>query len=124
NVAILNWSPTIRGLLKRKRKSVGKKDEEEDGRRAIVVDEGVTALIFSYAKDMEFFQSVDKVPSELLNMIKIFVRGYEVEKCSPALWNHAIIEGYKVFRDVKEHLEGTVKIDTVERKISFEPRKR
>lgn len=121
NVAILHWSPTMRGLLKRKRKSDKKMDEAQDSGRAIVVDEGVNALIFSYAKEYEYFENMKKVPSELLKLIKLYVKGYEVERCPLSLWNHSILEGYKIFRQVKKHKQGTLIIDTVKRTISFKP---
>ena len=50
-VAVLGWSPVIRKLLKRKRKSVSQVDEVQDGGRAQVLDEGVAALVFDYAKE-------------------------------------------------------------------------
>ena len=43
--AILHWSPTFRSLIKHKRKSEPKIDENEDGGRAIVVEEGLSAWI-------------------------------------------------------------------------------
>jgi len=48
-VALLGWSPVVRALLKRKRKSDKETDEVEDGGRAIVTDEALAALVFSYA---------------------------------------------------------------------------
>jgi hypothetical protein len=45
----LGWSPVARSWLKRKRKSDLDVDENEDGRRAIVVEEGIAALAFDYA---------------------------------------------------------------------------
>lgn len=44
--AVLHWSPVIRALIKHKRKSKPKYDEEQDSGRAIVVEEGLTAWIF------------------------------------------------------------------------------
>ena len=56
HAAILHWSPTFRALIKQKRKSDPKFDEAEDGGRAIVVEEGLTAWIFSRAKHLNFFE--------------------------------------------------------------------
>ncbi len=39
-VAVLGWSPVIRALLRRKRKSDPKLDDAEDGARAILIEEG------------------------------------------------------------------------------------
>ena len=49
--AALGWSPVVRKLLGRKRRSNPKIDEVEDGGRAIATEEGVSALVFAYARD-------------------------------------------------------------------------
>lgn len=59
--AILHWSPVIRALIKHKRKSQSKYDEEQDSGRAIVVEEGLTAWIFSRAKELNYFENQEKV---------------------------------------------------------------
>ena len=59
NAAILHWSPVFRALIRQKRKSDPKIDEVEDGGRATVVEEGLTAWIFSYAKGLNFFEGHD-----------------------------------------------------------------
>ena len=48
--SVLGWSPTMRALMRRKRKSDPKVDEVEDGGRAIVIEEGISAMVFSYAE--------------------------------------------------------------------------
>ena len=40
--SVLGWSPTMRALMRRKRKSDPKVDEVEDGGRAIVIEEGIS----------------------------------------------------------------------------------
>jgi NTP pyrophosphatase (non-canonical NTP hydrolase) len=55
HAAILHWSPTMRSLIRQKRKSDNTVDEAQDGGRAIVVEEGLTAWIFSRAKELQFF---------------------------------------------------------------------
>ena len=52
NAAILHWSPTFRALIRHKRKSDPNLDDNQDGGRAIVIEEGLTAYIFSYAKEL------------------------------------------------------------------------
>ena len=48
----LGWSPVVRTLLRCKRKSNTKKDEGQDGARAVILDEAVAAIVFSRAKQM------------------------------------------------------------------------
>ncbi|HYO60509.1 MAG TPA: nucleotide pyrophosphohydrolase, partial [Actinomycetota bacterium] len=43
NAAVLGWSPLLRSLLKRKRKSSATIDRVEDGARAIFLEEGIVA---------------------------------------------------------------------------------
>ena len=58
--SILGWSPTMRALMRRKRKSVPTVDEVEDGGRAIVIEEGISALVFSYAERRNFSGRVQR----------------------------------------------------------------
>lgn len=55
HAAVLGWSPTTRALLKIKRKSKPAIDENEDGARANLIEEGLTTWIFETAKRHNFF---------------------------------------------------------------------
>ncbi|ATM00080.1 MULTISPECIES: nucleoside triphosphate pyrophosphohydrolase family protein [Aeromonas] len=120
-VAILHWSPVIRALIKHKRKSNPKCDEEQDSGRAIVVEEGLTAWIFSRAKELNFFENQEKVSLGILKTISEFVSGYEVEKCPLKLWEKAILDGYAVFRQLKENQGGWIIGNRIERTIKYMP---
>ena len=119
HAAILHWSPTFRALIKQKRKSDPKIDEAQDGGRAIVVEEGLTAWLFSYSKNLEYFTDHDSVSFEVLKTIQNFVKGYEVAECPLKLWEKAIIQGYSVFRKVKENGGGIVLGNRDKRTISY-----
>lgn len=121
NAAILHWSPTFRALIKRKRKSRPEIDEAQDSGRAIVVEEGLSAWIYSCAKDLDFFNSQTGVSFDLLKTISQFVRGYEVESCPLKLWEDCILQGYEVFRKVRHNQGGVVVGNRVERRISYKP---
>ena len=123
NAAILHWSPTFRALIKHKRKSNSKVDEAQDSGRAIVVDEGVVAFVFSYAKPLDFFEGHDGVSFGLLKAVQNFVRGYEVDQCPLNLWEKAILQGYEVFRQVKQNGGGVVVGNRAERTIKYKPQK-
>ena len=118
---ILHWSPIFRGLIKQKRKSRPEIDEAQDGGRARVVEEGLSAWIFSRAKNQDFFEGQDSLSFDLLKVVQEFVRGYEVEKCPLSLWEYAILEGYKVFREVRKNEEGMVVGDRRTRTIKYKP---
>lgn len=117
--AILGWSPTIRALLKYKRKTNPKVDDAEDGFRAILIEEGISTLIFQRAARLDFFKSIDSLDYPLLKLIPEFVHGYEVEKCPLWQWEKAILDGFAVFRKLRLHRRGIVTADLKKRSISF-----
>ena len=119
NAAILHWSPVMRALIRHKRKSNPKFDEEQDSGRAIVVEEGVIAWIFARSKELNFFENQEKVSLEILKTIGEFVSGYEVEKCPLKLWEKAILEGYAVFRQLKANQGGWIIGNREQRTIKY-----
>ena len=120
HAAVLHWSPTFRALIKQKRKSDQEVDETQDGGRAIVVEEGLTAWIFSRAKELKFFEGQTSVSFDLLKAVQQFVRGYEVEACPLKLWECAILHGYEVFRQVRDNNGGIVIGDRDTRTITYQ----
>ncbi|WP_443478354.1 nucleoside triphosphate pyrophosphohydrolase family protein [Novosphingobium aerophilum] len=121
HAAILHWSPVVRALVKQKRKSRKEFDEEQDCGRAIVVEEGLTAWIFARAKDLNFFEDQHQISFGVLKTIGEFVSGYEVSSCPPKLWEKAILDGYKVFRQMRAAQGGWIVGDRDARTIHFEP---
>jgi len=118
-MAILGWSPTIRALLKVKRKTKPQVDDAEDGFRAILIEEGISTLIFQRAARLDCFKSIDSLDYPLLKLIPEFVHGYEVEKCPLWQWEKAILDGFTVFRKLRLHRRGIVIADLKKRSISF-----
>jgi len=121
NAAILHWSPTFRALIKHKRKSRPEVDEAQDSGRAIVIDEGLSAYIFSHAKSVNFFKDQTSVSFDLLKAVRNFVRGYEVEQCPLNLWENAILQGYEVFRQMHRNNGGIVIGNRKERTLRYKP---
>jgi len=119
HAAILHWSPVFRALIKQKRKSDPQYDETEDGGRAIVVEEGLTAWIFSQAKHLGFFIGNDKLSFDLLKSVEKFVAGYEVARCPLSLWERAILQGYAAFRKLRENDGGLIVGDRSSRSLEF-----
>jgi NTP pyrophosphatase (non-canonical NTP hydrolase) len=121
NAAVLHWSPVMRALIKHKRKSNSKTDEEQDGGRATVVEEGVTAWLFSRAKALNFYEGKDRVSLGILKTIQEFVTGYEVERCQLKLWESSILQGFAVFRQVQAARGGWIVGDRTTRTLRYEP---
>lgn len=118
-VAVLGWSPVIRSLLRLKRKSNKAVDEAQDGARAILIEEGIAALVFSEAKRQDFFAGVarGKLSFDLLKTIRSFVKGYEVEDVPLWLWEEAILQGFEAFRFLQERRAARVTISFSERRL-------
>jgi NTP pyrophosphatase (non-canonical NTP hydrolase) len=119
HAAVLGWSPVFRWMLKAKRKEDVTVDRVEDGARAIALEEGLTAFIFSEAAQRGFFAATDRVDWELLKTIRGMVVNLEVGDQPPNAWRRAILQGYEVWRYLREHGGGTVQGDLDARLIRF-----
>lgn len=121
-VAHLGWSPVIRALLKVKRKSDPHKDENDDGARAIIIEEGIATWIFNDAKPRKFFADVPegRLDYRLLKQVHSMVRGYEAERCPLWQWERAILDGFNVFRQLLDKQTGTVKVDMEAHTLTFD----
>ena len=118
--AFLGWSPNMRRLLAVKRKSIPIVDEVQDGARAVLIEEGIATWIFNHAEKLALFENVTSLDYGLLKSVRQFVSGYESEACPLWMWETAILEGYKVFRLVKDHRGGRITADLNQHTLSFE----
>ena len=119
-VAVLGWSPVIRSLMNRKRKSNPTIDEVEDGARAANLEEALTALIYEHAREVEFFKDeTTAIPFELLKLVERLTRGLEVHKATYELWNRAILTGYAAWREVVASRKGFLRCNMERRELTF-----
>jgi len=102
-VAVLGGRRVFQKILKKKRKSKPKVDEVQDGGRAQVIDEAIVAAVYEYADRHGFLEGATRVDWELLRSIKRLTTGFEVDVCSPAEWEEAILTGVGVWRQVRQH---------------------
>lgn len=119
--AILGWSPVMRALFKVKRKSAPDIDENQDGARAILIEEGIVTWIFNHGVRNNDFQTISSLDYSLLKAVRELVKGYEVEDRPLWQWEWAIFEGFRIFREIKkpEHRGGTVIVDLINHTIEF-----
>ena len=117
--AVLGWSPVTRAFFGRKRKSRPVVDEVEDGGRAKVIEEGVAALAFDYAKRHNMLAGVGAVDSQLLQTIKSMTSHLEVDRRSSAEWEQAILQGFDVWRAVVAARGGRISVDLARRRIDY-----
>jgi NTP pyrophosphatase (non-canonical NTP hydrolase) len=119
--AVLGWSPILRKLMQRKRRSDPRVDEVEDGGRAGVIEEGIAALAFDYARRHKFLDGVHDIDADLIRTIRDMSSHLEVS-CQPeSLWRKAILEGFSVWRSVVEAGGGTITADLDNQSITFTP---
>ena len=109
--SILGWSPTVRALLRRKRKSDPRIDEVEDGGRAIVIEEGICAMVFSYAERRNFLEGAEGVTYDLLRTIKDMTSHLEVSARTEGEWERAIMTTFDIWRQVKLQGKGRIHAD-------------
>jgi NTP pyrophosphatase (non-canonical NTP hydrolase) len=117
--AVLGWSPITRALLHCKRKSRPLLDEVEDGGRAAVIEEGVAALAFDYARRHHMLEGVSVLDFQLLRTIKDMTSHLEVKQCTTGEWEQAILQGFKVWRAVLASRGGRIAVDLDQRRIDY-----
>lgn len=118
-VAVLGWSPVVRKLLGRKRRSRAEIDDVEDGGRAIVVEEGISALVFDYARDHKWLKDIPDLDYHLLRTIKGMTARLEVKARSMGEWQRAIFFGFKVWNDVLLNNGGRISVDLNRGEITY-----
>lgn len=121
HMAVLGWSPTMRGLLDAKRRSDPDINRIQDGGRASVIEEGLTAYVFSVAAEHSFFATSSNVPADVIKACRKMTAHLEVSERQSADWEYAILAGYEMFRALKEHRGGTVHADLTTRTLTFTP---
>lgn len=119
---VLGWSPVLRSLMGRKRKSDPRVDEAEDGGRAIAIEEGISALVFAYAARHDYLDGVTHLDNELLTTIGNMVSHLEVSARRAADWEQAILVGFAAWRQLHAAGgHGTLTTDLLARTLEVLP---
>jgi len=122
-MTFLGWSPVMRNLMKRKRKSNPEIDNVEDGARARVLEEGISIFIFSQSQQLNCqpssFSDQSLIPFSLLENIKKMTTTLEVKARSVMEWSEAIASGYQIFDELRKNGKGVVRCDLAKREMTF-----
>lgn len=118
---LLGWSPISRRLFNVKRRSKGNFDEIEDGGRAGVTEEGVSAIVFARASEYSYFDGCASVEHDLLKTLCMVCRPFEARSITPKQWERAILEGFAVWRQVNKHRGGVFVGDAISGTVKYEP---
>lgn len=119
-MATLGWSPVLRKLMGRKRRFDKSKDENQDGGRAIVIEEGIAALVFEYGSDNGLANGKKIIDDELLTTLRQMARRLEVADRSPFEWQKSVLLGWRVFSFLKRRKGGRVVCDLDKQSLSLQ----
>jgi NTP pyrophosphatase (non-canonical NTP hydrolase) len=119
HMAVLGWSPVMRNLLRVKRSTDRDTDRIQDGGRAIAVEEGVSAYVFSAARAHSYFKTSTSVPMEILKACRAMTVHLEVSRRTTQDWEYAILAGYRTFAKLTENRGGTVHLDLHHRTLTY-----
>ena len=119
--AVLGWSPTLRSLLRIKRKSDEETDNAEDGARATFAEEGLAAVLAHLAHRRHEFAQEVHVDSSTLMVVQAATAGLEVEQLPLWVWRRAISQGFAVMHLLAEHGGGCVTANLDAMTLDFAP---
>lgn len=132
NAAHLGWSPVLRKLMNKKRRSKPEIDEVQDGARAAILEELIIKFIHCEgAKRAElaephvppinrrlFPDDVD-IPFRLLKQVHSLSQGHEPYDNKYWEWENAIRDGYRLFYELRQAGAGKVIVDLNQRSVEF-----
>jgi len=118
-LAVLGWSPVLRKLLKKKRKSDLAVDENEDGARSQITEELVSLFIYHHALDHDLLKYSKSVDSGIIKKVQNLVMNTEVSKCSGKQWEKAILNSYAMFNQLRENKGGRILVSKKNRSLIF-----
>jgi hypothetical protein len=119
-MAVLGWSPTMRALLRLKRRSVPETDECEDGARAIFAEEGLAAVLSRLATRRTAFLSETSVDREVIEVAKAAAMDLEAEKLPSWLWRRAVCQGFRAMHQLGENGGGYLVADLDGRILDYQ----
>lgn len=118
-LAVLGWSACMRKLFLKKRKSNPDTDENEDGARATVAEEGAAQHAFMYASHHNFFEGYSSIERSYLENVKLGFESFEVRDKSLEDWERAILKGFEVFRQLRANAGGVVEVDMYAQELRY-----
>jgi NTP pyrophosphatase (non-canonical NTP hydrolase) len=118
-MAVLGWSPTMRALLRVKRKSRPDTDECEDGARAIFAEEGLAAVLSRLARSRTGFMSETSIDGDVIEIARAATTDLEVESAPAWLWRSAIRQGFQAMQLLAQNGGGYLIADLDARELAY-----
>jgi NTP pyrophosphatase (non-canonical NTP hydrolase) len=120
HMAVLGWSPVMRSLLRVKRSTDRDVDRIQDGGRAIAVEEGLSAYVFSAARAHTYFRHSSTIPADIIKACQAMTAHLEVSRRTAQDWEYTILTGFRVFSERTAHRGGTVHADLNARALTYQ----
>ncbi len=118
-LAVLDWSPVLRKLLNKKRKSNPIIDENEDGARAQITEELVSLFIYHHTLDHDLLKYSKSVDSGIIKKVKNLVMKTEANECSGKQWEKAILNSYSIFNQLRANDGGRILVSKKNRSLIY-----
>jgi hypothetical protein len=118
NAAVLGWSPVLRSILRRRRRSAPLVDGVEDGGRAQMIEEAICHVVHDYGRDHDL-----SIPQHIDRDFVLYVRrlssGLEVQVRDLDAWLLAISSGHRMFACLCKSSGGRIKANLRQRSVHF-----
>jgi hypothetical protein len=118
-MAVLGWSPTMRSLLRLKRKSSPDADECEDGARAIFAEEGLAAVLSRLAPGRTGFLNMVSIDGDVIEVARAAASDLEAEAVPGWLWQNAIHQGFRAMSLLVQNDGGYLMADLDARELTY-----
>ena len=118
-MTVLGWSPIMRAMLRIKRYSNTDVDRDQDGARAIFLEEGLVAVLAQLAKRRSEFSEPRTIDGEVLSVVNAVVSDLEVKSLPEWLWRDAICQGFTAMEQLRENQGGYLIADLDKRNLEY-----
>jgi hypothetical protein len=120
-LAVLGWSPTMRALLRLKRRSNPETLANEDNARAVFLEEGIAAALAELSKKRDGFTRRGTIDGKVLDIVKEMASNYEVARCRQSAWREAIYQGFAAYAQLVKNNGGVLVVDLDQRTLTYSP---
>src|SRR5262249_37521216 len=81
--------------------------------------EGISQLVYQYAKTRDMLRGAKEVDQAILKTIQNMTADFEVARRTPADWERAILVGFDVWDNLHKNRGGTVTVDLMKGSIFY-----
>ena len=123
HAALLGWSPVLKSLMGLQNPRTTPQKLPGHGKPPTAIEEGITAMVFAYASRNGFYLHATKVEKILLGIIQTMTQNLQAASITPDQWQHAILTGYALWREIYRNKGGHLLLDLDLHTITLVPTK-